>query len=257
MTAVLELDRVDFRYRGAQHLALSDVSLAVERGRSLGIVGESGSGKSTALSLLLGLTTPEAGVVRFEGEPLHLRDRAFVRRFRRTVQPVYQDPYSSLDPRQRIDSIIAEPLGSLRIDPPQGRSAAVSEALTAVGLDADAARRYPHEFSGGQRQRIAIARALVTDPDVLLADEPVSALDVTTRIDIIRLLATLQEERGLTIVLVSHDMSIVAALCAETLVLKDGRIVESAPTLQLLSDPQEPYTQRLIAATPRLSARER
>lgn len=255
MTAVLELDRASFRYRGARNLALTDVSLAVHRGRSLGIVGESGSGKSTALSLLLGLTAPESGAVRFEGEPLRHRDRSFLRRFRRLVQPVYQDPYSSLDPRQRVDGIIAEPLVSLRTNPPQGRAAAVIDALADVGLDADAARRYPHEFSGGQRQRIAIARALVTGPEVLLADEPVSALDVTTRIEIIRLLARLQAERGLTIVLVSHDMSIVAALCAETLVLKDGQVVESAPTLTLLSDPQQPYTRRLIAATPRLEAR--
>lgn len=255
MTAVLELDHVSFRYRGARSLALTDVSLAIHRGHSLGIVGESGSGKSTALSLLLGLTAPETGSVRFEGEKLRRRDRAFLRRFRRLVQPVYQDPYSSLDPRQRVDSIIAEPLVSLRTNPPQGRTAAVIDALAAVGLDADAARRYPHEFSGGQRQRIAIARALVTDPEVLLADEPVSALDVTTRIEIIRLLARLQAERGLTIALVSHDMSIVAALCAETLVLKDGQVVESGPTLKILSDPQQPYTRRLIAATPRLEAR--
>lgn len=253
MTALLALDSVTFRYRRAPEPALRDVSLTVEPGSSLGIVGESGSGKSTALNLLLGLTTPEGGRVLFEGEPL--RGREVVRRLRHAVQPVFQDPYASLDPRMRIDRIVAEPLVSLGIErDAAARRARVASVLAEVGLDGDTLTRYPHEFSGGQRQRIAIARALVTDPRVLIADEPVSALDVTTRIDVIELLARLQAERGLSVVMVSHDMSIVAALCERVLVLKDGVAVETGDTLRVLTDPHEPYTRQLIGAIPRLPA---
>lgn len=253
MNALLELDDVTFRYRGATEPALRDVSLTVERGSSLGIVGESGSGKSTTLNLLLGLTRPEKGVVRFDGVDLTGRD--VVRRLRRDVQPVFQDPYASLDPRMRVDRIVAEPLISLGIDRDgASRRARVASVLAEVGLGADTLTRYPHEFSGGQRQRIAIARALVTDPKVLVADEPVSALDVTTRIDVIELLAKLQAERDLSVVMVSHDMSVVAALCEQVMVLSDGSVVETGETLSVLADPQEPYTKALIAAIPRLPA---
>lgn len=253
MNALLELDDVTFRYRGATEPALRDVSLTVERGSSLGIVGESGSGKSTTLNLLLGLTRPEKGVVRFDGVDLTGRD--VVRRLRREVQPVFQDPYASLDPRMRVDRIVAEPLISLGIDRDgASRRARVASVLAEVGLGADTLTRYPHEFSGGQRQRIAIARALVTDPKVLVADEPVSALDVTTRIDVIELLAKLQAERDLSVVMVSHDMSVVAALCEQVMVLSDGSVVETGETLSVLADPQEPYTKALIAAIPRLPA---
>ena len=253
MNALLELDDVTFRYRGATEPALRDVSLTVERGSSLGIVGESGSGKSTTLNLLLGLTRPEKGVVRFDGVDLTGRD--VVRRLRREVQPVFQDPYASLDPRMRVDRIVAEPLISLGIDRDgASRRARVASVLAEVGLGADTLTRYPHEFSGGQRQRIAIARALVTDPKVLVADEPVSALDVTTRIDVIELLAKLQSERDLSVVMVSHDMSVVAALCEQVMVLSDGSVVETGETLSVLADPQEPYTKALIAAIPRLPA---
>ena len=254
MTSVLGLDAVDYRYRGATTNALDGVTLAVEPGVSLGVVGESGSGKSTALSLLLGLARPTSGRVLLDGAPLDLSDRRRRRAFRRRVQVVFQDPYSSLDPRQRVDRIVAEPLMSLRLS--RGREAllaAVTEALASVDLDADVARRYPHEFSGGQRQRIAIARALVTGPSVLLADEPVSALDLTTRLGVIALLDRLKRERGLTVVMVSHDVSAVAALCERTVVLKDGRVVEQGSTRDILDQPREPYTQRLIAAVPRVS----
>lgn len=252
MTApVLALESATYVYRGASEPALSDATLAVREGHSLGIVGESGSGKSTTLNLLLGLAAPTTGRVLFEGAPLGGRDA--LRRLRRAVQPVFQDPYTSLDPRMRIDRIVGEPLLSLGIESGRAaRRARAAAALADVGLSEDTLTRYPHEFSGGQRQRIAIARALVTDPRVLVADEPVSALDVTTRIDVISLLARLKRERGLSIVMVSHDMSVVAALCEETMVLKDGRTVESGATLELLDAPREPYTAQLIAAIPRI-----
>ncbi|MFD1506619.1 ABC transporter ATP-binding protein [Georgenia yuyongxinii] len=253
MSAVLALDAVDFRYRGASENALSEVTLAVDDGVSLGIVGESGSGKSTALSLLLGLARPTAGRVLFEGERLDSADRRRMRSFRRQVQVVFQDPYSSLDPRQRVDRIVAEPLVSLRVKRAGEARDAVARALAAVDLEPDVASRFPHEFSGGQRQRIAIARALVTGPRVLLADEPVSALDVSTRLGVIALLDRLKREHGLTIVMVSHDMSVIAAVCERTAVLKDGRLTETGATRQVLDQPAHPYTAQLVAAVPRIS----
>jgi peptide/nickel transport system ATP-binding protein len=253
MTAVLELRDAGFRYRRAATAALDGVSFAVEAGESLGIVGESGAGKTTALSLLLGLTRPTSGSVLFDGAPLDPRDREQLRRFRRSVQPVFQDPYSSLDPRQSVGRIVGEPLASLRIASGPDARDRVARALEAVALPADAARRYPHEFSGGQRQRIAIARAIVSRPRVLLADEPVSALDVTTRIQIIDLLAELAATEDLTVVMVSHDLSVVAALCAQTVVLRGGRVVEHGATREVLSSPRDAYTRRLLASVPRLA----
>ncbi len=252
MTAILELRDAGFRYRRAAAPALDGVSFAVEPGRSLGLVGESGAGKTTALSLLLGLTRPTSGEVLFEGAPLDPRDREQLRRFRRTVQPVFQDPYSSLDPRQSVGRIVGEPLASLGIASGTEARERVARALEAVALPADAAGRYPHEFSGGQRQRIAIARAIVSRPRVLLADEPVSALDVTTRIQIIELLGELAATEDLTVVMVSHDLGVVATLCAETVVLQGGRVVEQGATRAVLGAPRDPYTQRLLASVPRL-----
>ena len=247
---VLEARGVDFSYGKRQ--ILTDVDFAVEAGGSVGIVGESGAGKSTLLSLLLGLAAPGRGEIRFDGAPLLLRDRALMRRFRSSVQAVFQDPYSSLDPRQRIDRIVAEPLESLGLARGAEALDRVRAALESVGLPADAARRYPHEFSGGQRQRIAIARATVVRPRVLVADEPVSALDVSTRIQVIELINQLRAEHGLSFVMVSHDLGAVAATCDRTVVLEGGRVVESGPTGGLLAAPQEAYTQRLISAIPRL-----
>ncbi|MFC7650273.1 ABC transporter ATP-binding protein [Streptosporangium lutulentum] len=204
---------------------LTDVSFSVEAGRNLALVGESGSGKTTLVRLLLGLLRPAAGQVLLDGEGLPGRERAL----RRAVQPVFQDPYSSLDPRQRVDRIVAEPLRSLGLVPAGDRpelARRVAEALRSVGLPEEAARRYPHEFSGGQRQRVAIARAIVCGPRVLLADEPVSALDVATKVRLIDLLAELRESRGLTVVMVSHDLTVTASLCEDTVVLERGRVVE-------------------------------
>jgi peptide/nickel transport system ATP-binding protein len=232
--------------------ALDGVDLRVEAGRSLGIVGESGSGKSTLLRLLLGLDSPTAGEVRYRGEVLDRRDRGLLRRLRADVQPVFQDPRSSLDPRMRIGAVVAEPLRSLRV--PGHHRARVAEVLAAVGLEPDVVDRYPAQFSGGQRQRIAIARALAPSPSVLVADEPVSALDVSVRGQVVELLRRLAREQGLTLVLVSHDIAIVGRLCERTVVLHHGRVVEEGATASVLTDPREPYTRRLLAAVPQLPA---
>ncbi|HEV7250577.1 MAG TPA: ATP-binding cassette domain-containing protein [Shinella sp.] len=247
---LLDLSGVSFAY-GRGNRVLNDIDLAVAAGSNLGIVGESGSGKTTLLKLLLGLERASAGTVSFRGERLDAADRGFMRGFRRSVQAVFQDPYSSLDPRQRVFDIIAEPLRSLKID--ADITAAVAEALQDVDLPADAAGRYPHEFSGGQRQRIAIARAIVAKPDLIIADEVVSALDLTTRTRIIDLLRTLSAR--MTFIVVSHDIALVALLCERLVVLEKGRIVEQGPTREILARPAHPYTQKLLASTPRVPER--
>jgi peptide/nickel transport system ATP-binding protein len=175
-----------------------------------------------------------------------------MRAFRRSVQTVFQDPYSSLDPRQRVGRIVGEPVRSLRIAGGRAADAMVAEALESVGLPAAAVSHYPHEFSGGQRQRIAIARAIVSRPRVLLADEPVSALDVITRSAVIALLAELGSSRDLTVLMVSHDLGVVGALCQRTVVLQAGRVVEQGPTAGVFRSPSQPYTRQLLAAVPRL-----
>lgn len=243
--ALLEADRVGFAYRGGKPV-LNDVSLAVHPGRNVALVGESGAGKTTLLRILLGLARPTSGVVRFDGNPL---TKGRLRDYRRAAQAVFQDPYSSLDPRHTIGRIVAEPLRGLGLGADPAR---IADALDAVGLPTDTASRYPHEFSGGQRQRIAIARAVVCHPRLLLADEPVSALDLTTRVRIVDLLASLGVERNLTILLVSHDLGVVAELCRQTAVLEHGRLVEQGDTLQVLGAPTHPYTRKLLASVPRL-----
>ncbi|GIG23927.1 ABC transporter ATP-binding protein [Cellulomonas denverensis] len=230
--------------------ALDGVDLAVHAGGSVGIVGESGSGKSTLLRLLLGLDSPTSGTVRFRGETLNRRDRGLLRRLRQDVQVVFQDPRSSLDPRMSVGAAVAEPLRSLRV--PGDHRARVAEVLLAVGLDPEVAGRYPAQFSGGQRQRIAIARALAPSPSVLIADEPVSALDVSVRAQVVGLLDQLRIDQGLTLVLVSHDIGIVGRLCEQTVVLHHGRVVEQGGTAQVLAQPAQAYTRRLLAAVPRL-----
>jgi peptide/nickel transport system ATP-binding protein len=256
MSSILELDDVSYAYRGGVggQMAVQDVSLSVTPGQNVGLVGESGSGKTTLLRLLLGLLRPTSGRVLFEGVPLDLADRVRMRAFRRSVQTVFQDPYSSLDPRQRVGRIVGEPVRSLRIADGREAERLVVEALESVGLPAAAVSHYPHEFSGGQRQRIAIARAIVSRPRVLLADEPVSALDVITRSQVIGLLAELGASRDLTVAMVSHDLGVVGALCQHTVVLQAGRIVEQGPTARVLGTPSESYTRRLVAAVPRLPA---
>ncbi len=243
----MDLSGVSFAYTGGKTV-LHDVDLKLETGSNLGIVGESGSGKTTILKLLLGLQRASSGNVSFRGERLDIRNRSFMRDFRRSVQAVFQDPYSSLDPRQRVFDIIAEPLRSLKIETDIAQ--AVAQALASVDLPADAARRYPHEFSGGQRQRIAIARAIVSKPDLIIADEVVSALDLTTRARIIDLMRSLSERT--TFVVVSHDIALVALLCERLIVLEKGRIVEQGNTRDILADPQHAYTRKLLTSLPRM-----
>jgi ABC-type dipeptide/oligopeptide/nickel transport system ATPase subunit len=261
-STTLETRNLNFSYHSGAPI-LNDINISIRKGQNVGLVGESGSGKSTLLRLLLGIHRPTAGHILFEGEELALGNKAQARKFRSKVQVVFQDPYSSLDPRQRVDQLIAEPLRSLGMakEATSGQSRAalrgwidneVQEALRSVGLPANSARRYPDEFSGGQRQRIAIARAIVCKPEVLLADEPVSALDVSTRVHVIDLLAQLGQSRGLTIVMVSHDLAVVAALCQQTIVLEKGVVVEQGLTSDVLGAPSQTYTRKLIDSLPRL-----
>ncbi|MCZ8174930.1 MAG: ATP-binding cassette domain-containing protein [Burkholderiaceae bacterium] len=230
--------------------ALAGVGFELQAGRSLGIVGESGSGKSTLARLVMALERPSAGRVRFDGVDLHALDAAALRRARAGFQMVFQDPYGSLDPRRSVLQTVAEPLRAL-----QGAGAAeqrtrVAEALEAVGLSAADGDRYPHEFSGGQRQRIAIARALVTRPRLIVADEPVSALDVSVQAQVLNLLRELQQRYGLAYLFISHDIAVVDLVCDEVLVLQHGRVVESGPPERLFTAPEHPYTRRLVEAVP-------
>ncbi|TKT76352.1 ATP-binding cassette domain-containing protein [Aquamicrobium sp. LC103] len=245
----ISVENVSYRYT-RERSVLDDVSFTVRPGVNLGIVGESGSGKSTILRLLLGLLRVDGGRIRFGDSILDPSARAFMRSYRRSVQAVFQDPYSSLDPRQNVKNIVAEPLRSLRI--PGDVGTAVKGALEAVGLPADILHRYPHQFSGGQRQRIAIARAIAARPQFVLADEAVSALDLSTRIRIVDLFRKLSDDT--TLVFVSHDLGVVAALCEEIVILERGRIVESGKTRDILKSPRHAYTQALLASVPRMPA---
>ena len=235
-----------------QRVAVDGVDFVIQAGRSFGIVGESGSGKSTLARLVMALTPPSAGDVRLEGRSLLALSRAQLKAARANFQMVFQDPYSSLDPRQRIARIVAEPLA--RALPRSTKAARVADALATVGLGPDAAQRYPHEFSGGQRQRIAIARALVTRPKLVVADEPVSALDVSVQAQVLNLMCDLQRDAGVTYLLISHDLAVVGHVCDEIAVMFQGRFVETGPTNTLLAGPRHPYTRELVAAAPRFEA---
>lgn len=228
--------------------AVDGVSLTLERGRSLAVVGESGSGKSTLARCILRLVEPTAGRIVLDGVDLAGVSRAELRKLRRRIQMVFQDPFSSLDPRMTVGACIAEPLAIHRV--PGDRAARVAELLALVGLEAAHVNRYPHEFSGGQRQRIGIARALALDPEVLVLDEPVSALDVSIRAGIVNLLEELRLRLGLSYVLVAHDLSIVRQVTDEVAVMHLGRVVEYGPTPEVLDDPRHPYTRALVSAIP-------
>ena len=229
--------------------ALRGVNFDVAPGERFGIVGESGCGKSTLLRIISGLDRPTAGSVTVDGREITgLRERE-LRFLRERLQLVFQDPMGSLDPRMRVRDIVAEPLVA---QGKRGRRERVGELLEAVGLRADAADRYPHQFSGGQRQRISIARALAPRPQILVADEPVSALDVSVRAQVLNVIADLVDELSLTLIFVSHDLSVVGHVCDRVAVMLAGQIVEIGPTEQLYGDPQHPYTRKLIAAIPTL-----
>jgi ABC-type glutathione transport system ATPase component len=219
--------------------AVDDVTFDLRREETLGVVGESGSGKTTLMKLLLGLEKPDAGTVSYFGKSL-----------RRDAQVVFQDPASALDPRMRVDQIILEPLHVLRIQ--EDHRARLAELMDAVGLPLAYVRRYPHEFSGGQRQRIAIARALAPRPRVLIGDEPVSALDVSVRAQILNLLEDLRVGFQLTLVLVSHDLSVVRHMTDRVLVMQQGRIVEEGATRDVFRAPRHAYTRLLLDSIPRL-----
>ncbi|MFI6706765.1 ATP-binding cassette domain-containing protein [Nonomuraea sp. NPDC050478] len=248
LTRVYQRPRTSLTKPGGAVHALRGVSLTVHKGERFGIVGESGSGKSTLLRLLCGLDQPTAGSIRFDGQEITGLPERRLRFLRHSLQIVFQDPMSSLDPRMRVRDLVAEPLVALG-EPVGGR---VAELLDEVGLPASAADRYPHQFSGGQRQRIAIARALAPRPKVLVADEPVSALDVSVRGQILNLMADLVDEHGLTLVFVSHDLSVVRHVCETVAVMNDGEIVETGAVDDIWIEPSHPYTRALLRAVPTL-----
>jgi peptide/nickel transport system ATP-binding protein len=260
--ALLEAQAVVREYRGprsgffarrSRWRAVDGVSLSVGRGERVGLVGESGSGKSTLVRTLLALEAPQAGVVLLGGEPLATGGGARVRRLRRLMQVVFQDPYGSLNPRHRVERIVAEPLYLLDTAPSAStRRARVAAVLADVGLGPADGDRLPHEFSGGQRQRIAIARALIVEPRLVVLDEAVSALDASLRSHILELLGRLSADRALAYLFVSHDLAAVRAVTDRTLVMHRGRIVEDGPTDEVLDAPRHPYTASLLAATPSL-----
>ena len=225
--------------------ALDGATLTIARGESVAIVGESGSGKTTLIRQLLGLSRPSAGTVRFDGREVDARARD-LGWLRRRTGLVFQDPYSSFNPRRTIGQSVAEPLEGSQI--PGDHAAMVRAVLERVGLPADAADRTPDAFSGGQRQRIAVARAIVHGPELLVGDEPVSALDVLVRARVLELLGELRREFGLTLVTITHDLGIVPQLAERTIVMQGGKIVEDGPTATLLSAPSHPYTEQLVAS---------
>lgn len=262
--ALLELRQVSKAYRlpretlwsAPGHVqALDGVSLTLQAGRSLGIVGESGSGKSTLARLVLALERPSSGQVLLDGQDLNELSPRELRRWRRHMQMVFQDPYGSLDPRRTILQTVCEPLVVLSGTSTDQRQRQAAEVIEAVGLRSQDLSKYPHEFSGGQRQRIAIARALITRPRLIVADEPVSALDVSVQAQVLNLMQDLQDQFGVTYLFISHDLSVVDLVCDEVVVLQSGRIVEQGQPTTLFTRPQHPYTQRLVAAVPAMTPR--
>ncbi len=233
-------------------LVVDDVSFAIHRGETLGLVGESGSGKSTIARMVLGLIEPTSGSVTFDGQPVSGVLQHRLRAMRRRVQPVFQDPFAALNPRMRVAEIVAEPLVIHRAAAREELLAKCAELLRAVGLDESALGQYPHEFSGGQRQRINIARALALRPELLVLDEPVSALDVSVGAQIVNLLRDLQREFQLTYLFISHSMPLVRYLSTNIAVLRRGKLVEYGTRDAICHAPQDSYTQALLAATPEL-----
>ncbi len=241
------------RRRVGEVAAVDGVSLAVQEGESLGIVGETGSGKSTLARMLLNLLEPTSGVVRYRGEDVTRARGAQLADLRRKRQLVFQDPSGSLNPRKTIGAAIADPFAIHGLLPERAeRARRVAELLELVGLDQAQANRYPHELSGGMRQRVGIARAIALGPELLVADEPVSALDVSIQAQILTLLRELRRELGLTLVLIAHDLAVVRHMCDRVAVMHDGRLVEVASVEELYAAPREQYTRELLAAVPRI-----
>ncbi len=244
-TPLLQVAGLGQRYGG--RTVLSDIGFSLAAGESLGVIGESGAGKSTLARLVMALERPHRGHVWWSGRDVNAIPSRERRALRPQVQMVFQDPYGSLDPRWRVGRSVMEPLAALPMTEAQRRER-MAEVLAAVGLEADAALRFPHQFSGGQRQRLAIARALSTRPRLIVADEPLSALDVSVQAQILALLRDLQRREGISLVIVSHDLAAVEVLCDHALVLRGGEAVEQGPAARVLGEPQHPYTQDLLAA---------
>jgi oligopeptide transport system ATP-binding protein len=234
--------------------AVDDVSLDIQSGETLGLVGESGSGKSTLGRLVLRLIEPTSGKIAFDGSDLLTASHSEMRSLRRDMQIIFQDPFGSLDPRMRVEEVVGEPLIIHERMSSPARRIRVAELLRAVGLDESAMRRFPHEFSGGQRQRIGIARALALHPKFIVADEPVSALDVSVGAQIVNLMAQLQREFGLTYLFISHSMPVVRYLATRIAVMYRGKIVETGQTEQITERPGHAYTRSLLEATPEVLA---
>ena len=237
--------------------AVDDVSFEIAKGEVLGLVGESGSGKSTIGRSVVKLIDPSNGEIRFAGTDLAPLSPRAMRPYRRRLQIIFQDPYASLNPRQRVGATLDEALATHGLHPGPARAKRVAELLSLVGLAPQHAQRYPHEFSGGQRQRIGIARALAVEPEFIVADEPVSALDVSIQAQVINLLSDLRERFHLTMLFISHDLDVVEYLCDRIVVLYLGKVMEVAPARALYRTPQHPYTQALLEASPRPDPRER
>jgi len=256
LTKIFDLAESPFSGRRAGEVrAVDDVSLDIHAGETLGLVGESGSGKSTLGRLILRLIEPTSGSVNFDGNDLIQVSGTDLRNLRRHMQIIFQDPFGSLDPRYRVEDVIAEPLIlHAEINGRDARRKRVRELLRAVGMDESAMPRYPHEFSGGQRQRIGIARALALRPKFIVADEPVSALDVSVGAQIVNLLQQLQRDFGLTYLFISHSMPVVRYLSTRIAVMYHGKIVEIGSTEQITARPQHEYTRKLLAATPEMAA---
>ena len=233
--------------------AIDDVSLRIDKGSTLGLVGESGSGKTTLGRILVRLIDPTSGSAFYDGQEITILNGSSLRPYRKKIQMVFQDPYNSLNPRLRIGTILAEPL---EIHFPQmsasDRTARVAELLKLVGLNPDHARRFPHEFSGGQRQRIGIARALAVEPEFIICDEPVSALDVSVQAQIVNLLMDLQEQLALTYLFIAHDLAVIEHVSDQIAVLEHGKLVEEGSAETITRHPSHPYTQRLLASVPAL-----
>jgi peptide/nickel transport system ATP-binding protein len=237
---------------GARVRAVNDVSLTIEAGETVGLVGESGSGKSTLGRMLLRLIEPDSGTVRFDGHDVLAAGGSEMRQLRRDMQIIFQDPFGSLDPRMTVETIVCEPVVVHASESRSERRRLAADMLRAVGLDESALRRYPHEFSGGQRQRIGIARALMLRPRFIVADEPVSALDVSVGAQIVNLLRQLQKDFQLTYLFISHSLPVVRYLANRIAVMKQGELVEIGATEQITSAPRHEYTRTLLAATPEL-----
>ena len=247
------------RLRGQEQtlVAVEDVSLAIQRGETLGLVGESGSGKSTFGRLLLQLEKPTSGDILFEGRSVLGQDERSARELRKRIQVIFQDPYSSLNPTMTVRQMLDEVLFVHRIVPKEARPARTADLLERVGLSPEFADRRPHQFSGGQRQRIGIARALAVEPEFIVADEAVSALDVSVQAQVLNLMMRLQEELGLTYLFISHNLTVMRHISEHVAVMYLGRIVEQSPTETLFAEPLHPYTQALLKAAPKLTSRRR